>query len=576
MFPSDHNIPTSAMLGSPNNPLQGGTPMSPMTPASSGPPTLNLTLPSQPAQQPFAPAPQQQPQAPSFQAPNYAAQPGGFSGFAPTTSGQPMPPAQPQVPQPQAPMPPLGGPSAANFNPYMQAPAAPQAPQPYAQPQQFAPQYPQQPQPQYPAQLPAQPQVPQYGAPYLPQQPAPTTALRDSMARDGYSVSQYASDRELLADISQIVANGQNAQQQLALLQAQASQQATQQQPAGGAPAQPGATGAPQQPQTPEWDPAWNSLVRLDPSTGTYVPANQYISPLAAAKANEYQAFRRQRADQLVTDPMQVIGPQLEQRLTKMRDDLKKEVRTEFVKEQREAQTDALITDFFNKNKTTFTQMGPDGRTPAIGLDGKEVLSPMGQAFAHYASAYKQQFVATYGQEPDRLDILRHTAEKLQADQAAGRFGPQQQQVPPGYPQQQLPAQPQQPFVPQAPHLQMFGPPAQPFGVAPQLPYGAAPMQPAMPPLGGPSMAGSYMQPQYAPQFPQPGFAPQQPGYPDPQQTMVARAMANQAMYAPQPNGTIVNNMMNPQVPQQPSTDLKSLFQQAAQARGMSIDGFTQ
>lgn len=573
MFPSDHNVPNAAMLGSSTSPLHGGTPMSPITPASSGPPTLNLSLPTQPAQQPFAPAPQQQPmqqQAPAFQAPNYPAQPGGFSGFAPTTSGQPMPPAQPQVPQPQAPMPPLGGPSAANFNPYMQAPAAPQAPQPYAQPQQFPPQYPQQPQPQYPAQLPAQPQVPQYGAPYLPQQPAPATVVRDSMARDGYAVGHYASDADLLADLAQLAQSGQSAQQQLALMQAQAAQQ--QQPPAGGAPAAPTAPGAPQAEQVPEWDPAWNSLVRQDPATGAYVPANVYVSPLAAQKANEYQAFRRRRADQLVTDPMGVIGPQIDQRLTKMRDDIKKEVRTEFVKEQRQAQADALITDFLNKNKTAFTAMGPDGRTPAIGLDGKEVLSPMGQAFAHYASTYKQQFMATYGQEPDRLDILRHTAEKLQADQLAGRFGPPQGPQPFAT---QLPQQQQQ-VPPMAPHLQMFGPPAQPFGVAPQLPYGAPPMQPAMPPLGGPSMAGWNPYGQQQPQFPQPGFAPQQPGYADPQQTMVARAMANQAMYAPQPNGTIVNNMMNPQVPQQPSTDLKSLFQQAAQARGMSIDGFTQ
>lgn len=567
MFPSDHNVPTSAMLGSPASPLHGGTPMSPVTPASSGPPTLNLTLPSQPAQQPFAQAPQQQPQAPAFQAPNYAAQPGGFSGFAPTTSGQPMPPAQPQVPQPQAPMPPLGGPSAANFNPYMQQPAAPQVPQ-----QQFAPQYPQQPQPQYPAQLPAQPQ---YGAPYLPQQPAPATVVRDSMARQGYAVGHYTNDNDLLADLAQVAQTGQNAQQQLALMQAQAAQQPTPQQPAGGTPAAPT---APQVEQAPEWDPAWNNLVRQDPTTGAYVPANMYVNPLAAQKANEFQAFRRRRADQLVTDPMQVIGPQLDERLKKLRTDVKAEVRQEIVTEQRQAQADALITDFLNKNKTAFTQMGPDGRTPAIGLDGKEVLSPMGQAFAFYANSYKQQFTGIYGREPDRLDILRHTAEKLQADQAAGRFGPQQQ-VPPGYPQQpQLPApQQQQPFVPQAPHLQMFGSPQQPFGVAPQLPYGAAPMQPAMPALGGPSLAGwnPYMQPQ-APQYPQPGYAPQQPGYADPQQTMVARAMAQQAMYAPQPNGTIVNNMMNPQVPQQPSTDLKVLFQQAAQARGMSIDGFQQ
>lgn len=568
MFPSDHNVPNSAMLGSPVAPLHGGTPMSPITPASSGPPTLNLALPTTPAAPLPTPAPQQ-PQAPAFQAPAYAAQPNGFGGFAPQTSGTPMPPAQPQVPQQQQPMAPLGGPSAANFNPYLQQPTAPAVPQPYA-----VPQYVQQ-QPQVPVQYPVQPPVqmpgPQYGAPYLPQQPAPVTVVRDSMARDGYAVGHYTNDRDLLADLAQIAQSGQNAQQQLAILQAQAAQQPAQL-PAGGAPAQPGAPGVPQQQQqTPEWDPAWNSLVRQDPSTGTYVPANMYVSPLAAQKANEFVAFRRQRADQLVTDPMGVIGPQLEQRLMKMRDDLKKEVRTEFVKEQRQAQADALITDYLQKNRALFTQMGPDGRTPAVGLDGREVLSPIGQAFAHYASAFKQQFVATYGQEPDRLDILRHTAEKLAADQAAGRFGAPQQQ-----PQQ--PFAPQQPQVPpMTPNLQMFGPPAQPFGVAPQIPFAGVPAQPAMAPLGGPSLASfnPYM-PMTAPQYPQPGFAPAPNGYADPQQTMVARALANQALYAPQPNGTIVNNLMNPQVPQQQSTDLKVLFQQAAQARGMSIDGFTQ
>ena len=270
---------------------------------------------------------------------------------------------------------------------------------------------------------------------------------------------------------------------------------------------------------------------------------------------------------------MEVIGPDLEARLAKMRDDVKKEVASEFQAAQRNAAADQAIDQFLNANQAAFVMMNPaDGRTPMIGLDGRQVLSPRGQAFFQHATTFKNNFKATYGREPERLDVLRHVVTQLQVDEASGKFGPPQQ---PGMPQQQPVPQGfgmQPGFAPQPPMMQAA---ATPYGFAPQVPQmPAAPQAPAMPPLAGQSAAAfnPWMAPR-APQFPQQTYAPAgQPGY-APQDTMVARALASQAMYAPQPAGTLVNQQLH-QVPQQQTTDLKQLFVQAAQARGMSTDGF--
>ena len=535
--PAPHNVPSAPMnpgvMPGSLDAMNGGTVMSPVAPPSQGMPTLNLQPQAAPQFQ-QQPAPQQQPQQP---APQFAPQ-ASWNGF---TSGatQTMPPQQPQFGAPApAPQLNLAGPSGASWNPYQQLPPAPQFAQPQQQPA---------PQPQFQ-------QPPQFA----PQQPPVSTVVRDSMVRQGYAVGQYTSDEQLLADLANIAGEGRAAQQQLAWQQAQAAQQ----QP-GGAPAgqQPGGA-APQQqsqePQRPEWNPEWEQFVRLDPTTNTYVPASVHVNPTLAQKANEFKSWQRKRAEQVVADPFAVIKPQLEPELKKLRDDVKKELKAEFQAEQREAETDRQINTYLEKSTPLFFQVGPDGKPAVNPINGQAVMTPRGQAFTHYASNYKQQFKAVYGTEPHRADVLRHVNEQLTRDEQMGRFGQPQQQPQPGAQPQfatapQFQPQPQQPFAPQ------FQP------------------QPAYQPMAGPSAAAfspwmqQPAQQQFAPQYaPQPQFA-------SPQDAFVARALASQqqANYQPQPNQTIVHNAMNPQVPQMQSTDLKTLFMQTAQARGMSTEGFT-
>jgi hypothetical protein len=551
-------------------PPMGATPMAPAAPVSSGPPTLNLSAPSASGmptvpQAPQMPGAHNMPQLPMGGMPSFAPS----AGAMPTSNGG-MPMGMPQAPAapqfaPQVPSVPLAGASAANFpSPWLVAPQAqvPGMPQMGAWPQQPVPQVPAQPQMFAPA-----PQAP--AAPFAPQQPA-STVLRDSMIRQGYSVQAYTSDADLLADIGQIVQRGQDAQTQLQILQSQQShgpQQQGGQQPGGAQPQQPGQGGAPQSPAKPQWDPQWDSLVRRDPATGLYVTVNPYVHPDVAQRANQYDAWKRQRANAIVENPMDVIGPELRAELSKFGEDIRKQVVGELATAQRNAATEAQIDAFMAKNAATFVVVGQDGR-PATGLDGRQMLTPRGQAFYEHVTNYKQQFASIYGREPDRLDTLRHVSQALAQDEQAGRFGAPQQ---PGLPQMQpqLPATPQMFAQPGMPQMAAF-PQMQVPGFAPQQPQ-----LPALAPLGGASAAG------FNPWMARPQMAmPQQPGYApqyvaDPQSAMVARAMANNAaMYQPQANGTLVNNMLHPQVPQQPSTDLRGLFMQAAQARGMSTDGF--
>jgi hypothetical protein len=555
-LPSAHNIPSGpvaqpspGMMNPSSMPnANGGTPMPAAGPQqSAGFPTLDFGAPQgQPTQQYAAP------------------------GFQPQSAGNVMP-QQPFVPPaPQAPQQVLGG----------QSLTAGQFQQPQYQPQ-YAPA------PGVtaaPAYLPQVQQAPQYGAqPYAPPAAPATTLLRDSMAQQGYTVGHYTSDAELLRDLGDIASKGLNAQRELEAIQqrnawAQSQQgappQQGQPQGQGSAPNAPQAPAGPQREQAPEWSPEWDSLVRLDTQTNTYVPINAHVNPQLAVRANEVASWRRKRSAALLADPISVIAPDLEAREKKLRDDLRQELRTELQVERRNSEADAQIKEYTTANAAAFVQMDQNGK-PVVSITGAPVLTPKGQAFYAHVNDYKQRFKAFYGQEPDRLDLLQHVKTQLAADEAAGKFGPSQQQpmVPgmqqvPGYPQQQQ-------FAPQVPG--QFFP-----QVTPQYPA-----QPQMPSYGGQSLAAynPYAPAQYgaqpqqfmAPQFQAPAFGTQ-PMAPmqSPQDAMVARALANNAGYQPQPNGTIVANYLNPLIPQTNNLDLKQMFAQEAQARGLPTDAFTQ
>lgn len=522
------SIPVPASHLGPNPEAAGfgtGGFVMPTTPAPSqqqGMPQLNLQLPAQQQapQQQFAPAPQYgaaptpqfQPQQQPAAAPMFAAAPqqpqqfafndgmslgGAAGGFVPT-AGQPFPPVAPQQ-QPQ---------------PGVQYPGAPQF-----------------------------------------QQPAAPTPIRDDLVRQGLNVSHYRTDAELLADLGQIAASAQAIQSQAAWAAANSQAQPSGQQtpPAqGGQPQAPTAGAAPNtptKPQAPEWNPEWNQFIRLNPQTGLYEPASVHINPMLAQKANEYKSWQRQQAEKLITDPMSVIGPDLDTRLKAIKDEAKNELRQEIAVERQRTEGAKIVDRFVEKNATTFFQSGPDGKPVVNPITGQYVFTPRGQAAMTYGTQYRQQFAARYGSQPHPADVIEHVQKSLAYDEARGVFGPPM-------PQQQMPGVPQFQAAAQYPAV----------APAPQM-YGQPPMQyPMVAPVAQPWAPQPYGVPAYG----------AQPQFSTPQDDMVRRAIAaQQAGYQPQPNGTIQTAMQNALAPQNPSLDFKSMLRQSAQARGISTEHFS-
>lgn len=485
---------------------------------------------------------------------------GGFvMSSAPTQQPQGMPqlnlqlPAQSQVPAPQQS-------AAQQFQPQQQPAAAPMFAAAPQQPQSFAFNdgmslggaaggfVPTAGQPFPPTQQPTQ--VPQPGAQFQAapqfQSPAAPTPIRDGLVRQGLNVAHYRSDDELLADLGQIASSAQAIQSQAAWAAANSQQPSSGQQPSS-APAAPAAgsgvaaPAAPTKPQAPEWNPEWNQFIRMNPQTGLYEPASVHINPMLAQKANEYKSWQRQQAEKLITDPMSVIGPDLDSRLKAIKDEAKNELRQEIAVERQRTEGAKIVDQFVEKNATTFFQTGPDGKPVVNPITGQFVFTPRGQAAMTYGTQYRQQFAARYGSQPHPADVIDHVQKSLAYDEARGVFGPPMPQaVAPQQPQ--FMAATQYPAVPPAP--QMYAQPPVQYPMAPQA-YG-------VPAYGA------------------------QPQFSTPQDDMVRRAIAaQQAGYQPQPNGTIQNAMQNALAPQNPSLDFKSMLRQSAQARGISTEHFS-
>lgn len=567
------------------NPAIGGAPASTFQMPSATVQGANPLAQYQPAPQGMGPMPAQQQSAsipipgahlgPNPEGPGY-----GTGGFVMPPAGPSQPQGMPQLnlqpptqqqPAPQfQPTPQFGAPQqfAPQFAPQQQAaPMFAPAPQQQPQPFQFndgmslggaaggfvptaGQSFPPAPQPQ---------QQPQYGFGFAPQQPSAVVPapIRDNLVRQGLAVGHYRSDDELLADIGQIAASAQaiQSQAQWAAANGQQPQGGTQQQPPqpGQQPGaagqqQPPAAAAPTKPQPPEWNADWNQFIRLDPQTGLYVPASVHVNPLLAQKANEYKSWQRQQAEKLLTNPMEVIGPDLEAKLKTLKDEAKQEVRAEIAAESRRVEGARIVDDFVTKNQAVFFQSGPDGKPAVNPLTGQYVFTPRGQAAMTYGANFRQQFAARYGRHPDPADVVDHVQKSLAYDEARGVFGPPLLPQMPG----QMPAAGAIPqFGAMPPQQQFMPPPTVPF--APQgMPY------PGVAPFG-------MTPPQYA--------APQ---FTSPQDDMVRRAIAmQQAGYAPQPAGTIQHAMQHALAPQNPGLDFKSMLRQSAQARGISTEHFS-
>jgi hypothetical protein len=429
------------------------------------------------------------PQQPSYQAPQYQQQPvtgppappayqypQGGQQFAPPQQQQ-QPPAQFQIPQQQLPQQPP-----AQFQyppqPQYQQPVAPQAPA--AQPpnwQQFAlgpdparvaAAGPHQfndglqlggrigggntpvalggpPVAQAPDQLRTPQGVPVQGLSGVPNTGlAPTagsTALRDSLVAGGLPVGHYGSDEALLADMGQTV-------QQVNQLRAMArigyeTLEQRQTQAGQPAPVQPQQLQQPQAPPAPksskpEWKSEWGVLVRKDPATGRFVAAAEGgVNPLIVERANELEAWQRERAQKLVNDPVGlVLEDGLEARFDQKLKAAREEWRQESIREEQARAAQQQVQSFMTENRAAFFALDQQGQPLVNNITGQPVLTQVGQAAFGYGNQYAHEFEAKYGVSPQPADVISYVQMRLRAE---------------GF------AQPQQPMLMQQPQYQQPG-----------------------------------------------------------------------------------------------------------------------
>lgn len=263
----------------------------------------------------------------------------------------------------------------------------------------------------------------------------PSTALRDALVASGVQVAHYPSDEAVLADFGQ-TAEQLNHLRQMARLGYQyleAQRQPASQQPPQ-TPQQAAQPPAPQQPQKstrPEWKSEWDGMVRRDPATGRFVAVDaSAVNPLIVERANEVEAWRRERAVRMVNDPLGLLKEEgLDQLLAEQIKSVKDEVRQELVREEQTRAGQQRVQEFLTANQAAFYVLDQTGRQLTNNLTGQPLLTQLGQHAFSLGNQYAQQFEQQYGVSPDPATVIDYVQLRLRAE---GYQGPQQmqQQVP--------------------------------------------------------------------------------------------------------------------------------------------------
>lgn len=393
-----------------------------------------------------------------------------------------------------------------------------------------------------PAQAPQSPGLAGVPNTFPPQQqfaPPQQTSLRDQLAAQGYPIGAYVNDAQLLEDFGAAAVELQQfrQQQRYAAYGAQgvsSGEDLTGQQPgpAAGQAAQTATPASPQnnRPKPPEWRPEWNSLVRQDDS-GLWVPIDPTVTPPAIVqRANEYHAWRRDRADQVMRDPVAVVRQEgLDEYLNQQKEAWQQEVFQRLEKERQQEQAQAQTEQFIEQNKSQLFVLDQNGQPAKSPYTQQPLRTPLGDAVYQFSQQIAQQHRSYYGTEPNPLHILAET-KKYIASIAPQQQAPQQQQ---GFQQPpQLPAMQNQ-YQPQAAPQQQF-----------------------------------VMQPAYYQQYPQ-----QQP-LPSRNEQLkdqtIQRAIANNgAMYAPNQLGTVASAAANAEIPQNSRISFGDMLKNEAVKRGL-------
>lgn len=255
-----------------------------------------------------------------------------------------------------------------------------------------------------------------------PTEPTRHTTVLDEFKRRGYNVDSYQDDDSFLAvlndvatkqsrikELEQLAGYGQRYVSEAEEFEKWKASQA-QQKPA----AQPAEPAKPKW-SAPEFDPSWMERVKLDESTGRYVPADAFTTPVLAEKVNAYLAWQQQSGRRLVADPFGVwkeAGG--EDFLREQMDSMKKAVREEIFAELRQTKTQEEAEQWAQSNAAHFFAVGPNGQVLRDPQSGEPVLSPLGAQFRQYADEAKSYGIT------DQAAIRRYATSQIQRHSGEG------------------------------------------------------------------------------------------------------------------------------------------------------------
>jgi hypothetical protein len=204
---------------------------------------------------------------------------------------------------------------------------------------------------------------------------APQREILSGLQSRGFDVSSYSSDDEFISDTETKYASNiqdeqrrmhEDVQQKREFLEAKA--------PA--AQPIPQERVAPRQGAQPEFDPSWADLVE-DDGSGRYVVRPEYIgsvSPEIAERVNNYVAFRQDRSNSLINDPVRTVleaglGHQIQNQINST---VKKALSSTNMRNQ--------AADFVKENEAVLYLHDESTGQPKTDRSGNPMLSPVGMA----------------------------------------------------------------------------------------------------------------------------------------------------------------------------------------------------
>lgn len=244
-----------------------------------------------------------------------------------------------------------------------------------------------------------------------PQQPV-STAVKQWMSQQGYDVSSYQDDSQLLADLEAGMNRAQQAPsaeelERFKQLQPVLHQYAT------SAPQfeewrkqQEAAKQTPEEPEKPKWQPPQMSettqrlinagVLQVDQSTGMYKGDPQFAS--YAQEANSALEWRQNVSDRLLRDPLGVLEEaglfdkiDLDGRLKTFEEQVIQKVMGQISGKE----TQQTIEQYLEQNTSKFFQVDQSGQYLRSPQTGQPVLTEYGQAYQRAATQAKDQFGIT-------------------------------------------------------------------------------------------------------------------------------------------------------------------------------------